>query len=319
MKIATVRYGSHALFALVQDGYVFDAPLLVASCCSGEEAQLLPATVLEALARPEALALCRRALEKVAGVREEELPREALLGRVGEVSFLPPVYLPGKILCLAGNYAEHIEEGGREKAPLKETTNPWIFTKPATTGLIGDGAPIQIPKVWKKVDWEAELAVIVGRRGKYIEAERALDYVAGYAVFNDVSGRGLNLAPHRVERPRDAFFDWFHGKQMDTFAVLGPWLVTPDEVGDPQTLRITLRVNGKVKQDASTAKMIFSVAEIIAFASQIMTLEPGDVIATGTPAGVGAAQHEFLRPGDVVEVEVEKVGTLRNPVIDEMV
>ena len=230
-----------------------------------------------------------------------------------EGTLLAPVPCPPKLLLLAGNYAEHIREGGGE-APEKQTTTPRFFMKPSGITVTAHEQPIIIPKnaVW--VDWEAEFGVVIGKRGKFISAADAYDYVAGYTIVNDVSERELRIEAERVERPMDDFFDWLNGKWIDTFAPMGPCMVTKDEIPDPNNLRITLRVNGVTKQDSNTGNMIFDSAELIEFISRYITLEPGDVISTGTPEGTGHALGERLQDGDVVEIEIDKIGILRNPV-----
>ncbi|HZR01519.1 MAG TPA: fumarylacetoacetate hydrolase family protein [Chloroflexota bacterium] len=233
---------------------------------------------------------------------------------LASVALRAPVPRPPKILCMAGNYADHWREAGLS-APPRDNFAPQMFVKPVTT-VVGPDEPIRLPgPICTHVDYEGELAAVIGRPGFRIPASRALDHVAAYANFNDVSGRKLTVETPRPDNPRTAFFDWLNGKWFDTFGPLGPWLVTADEVPDPQALAIQTRVNGEVRQKASTADMIFSLAETIEWISQFLTLEPGDLIATGTPSGVGSTTGTFLRPGDVVEVEVEGLGILRNPVV----
>jgi 2-keto-4-pentenoate hydratase/2-oxohepta-3-ene-1,7-dioic acid hydratase in catechol pathway len=164
-----------------------------------------------------------------------------------------------------------------------------------------------------------ELAVVIGRRGKCIPPERALAHVFGYTIVNDISERRFKAPEGRPAREWDKFFDWLHGKWFDGFAPMGPWITTADEIPDPQALALELRVNGQQRQHGGTAEMIYPVAELVAFASTMMTLLPGDIIATGTPQGVGSASGDRLKPGDVVECRVEGVGTLVNPVIAEEV
>ena len=314
MRLATVWQADAPTLALVHHDQVLNLKGAVAALVSSTLATRLPPTLRELLAAgPDALEPVRRAAHVLENGATEP-PSAAVIGAVGAVNLLSPLQ-PGKLICLAGNYAEHIEEGGNERAPEKETTNPWLFSKPVSTGLIGDGDAIVIPRVTKAIDWEVELGIVIGRRAKYVPADRAEDYIAGYTVFNDISARTLNLAPHRTQRPKDGFYDWLHGKQMDTHACMGPWVVSSDAIGDPQSLGIRLSVNGQQKQDSSTRKMIFYIPEIIEFASQIMTLEPGDVIATGTPAGIGHVRGEYLQPGDHVEASIEQIGTLHNHVI----
>ncbi|MGH2459345.1 MAG: fumarylacetoacetate hydrolase family protein [Chloroflexota bacterium] len=227
---------------------------------------------------------------------------------------LAPIPRPPKILCLAGNYAEHWREGGHE-APPKENHTPEVFVKPVTT-IVGPDASIRLPgPLCTAVDYEGELAVVIGRAAKNVVAERALDYVAGYANFNDVSGRTLTIDVPRQPTARTGYFDWLNGKWFDTFGPVGPFLAV-DEIADPQALTIQTRVNGTVRQRGATGDMIFTVAETIAWISRFVTLQPGDLIATGTPSGVGATTQTFLRHGDVVEVEVSGLGVLRNRVIE---
>jgi len=242
---------------------------------------------------------------------------ESLAGPIrplDQVRLKAPVPQARKLLALAGNYQEHVREGGRP-THTKEETYPYFFMKPPSTGLIGSGEPVRLPKMARKLDYEGELVIVIGRRGRSIPAEQAYRYVAGYTVMNDVSERSLtSKEPPRVERERDKFFDWLVGKWFDGAAPCGPWLVTREEIEDPHSLHLRTRVNGEVRQEASTGDMIFRVPEIIEFISRILTLEPGDLIATGTPGGVGSARGVFLQPGDTVEVEIEGIGLLSNPI-----
>jgi 2-keto-4-pentenoate hydratase/2-oxohepta-3-ene-1,7-dioic acid hydratase in catechol pathway len=219
---------------------------------------------------------------------------------VDEVDFLPAVY-PGKILAIGRNYADHAIEGGGEppKAPL-------IFAK-LSNALSAHNAPIVLPTISETIDWEAELAVVIGRRAQAVSEGDALDYVFGYTLMNDVTARDLQRKDGQ----------WTRGKGLDTFAPLGPFITTRDEIEDIQNLRIEGLYNGEVTQTSNTSKMIFSIAYLISYISQGITLEPGDVIASGTPEGVGFFRDPpvLLKPGDVCEVRVEKLGTLRNPVV----
>jgi 2-keto-4-pentenoate hydratase/2-oxohepta-3-ene-1,7-dioic acid hydratase in catechol pathway len=245
---------------------------------------------------------------------------ESLAGQVRPLDSLQlksPVPQSRKVLALAGNYQDHVREGGRP-THAKEETYPYFFLKPGSTALIGTGEAILFPRIARKLDYEGELVIVIGKRGKHIPVDQAYRYVAGYTILNDVTDRGLaSKDPPRAERERDKFFDWLVGKWFDTGAPCGPWLVTRDEVEDPHTLRLRTQVNGEIRQDASTADMIFTVPEIVAFISRVLTLEPGDLIATGTPGGVGSAQGKFLQPGDTVEIEIERIGTLRNTLVSE--
>jgi 2,4-didehydro-3-deoxy-L-rhamnonate hydrolase len=236
---------------------------------------------------------------------------------VDEVRLLVPIGHPRKVLLLAGNYAAHVAERGGTVAERAETF-PYVFMKPPTTTLTNPGDPIVIPRVSPDhVDWECELGVVIGRRCRGVSEAEALEYVAGYTVVNDVSDREFQPNPGRKPRERDRFFDWLHGKWHDTFCPVGPCLTTRDAIPDPQSLAIRLTVNDDVKQDATTAQMVFPVAAVVAFVSSFVTLEPGDVIATGTPAGVGSSTGTYLEPGDVVRATIAGIGTLENPVEGE--
>jgi 2-keto-4-pentenoate hydratase/2-oxohepta-3-ene-1,7-dioic acid hydratase in catechol pathway len=232
---------------------------------------------------------------------------------VAGVRLQSPIPLPRKVLCLAGNYQDHIEEEGSRMAE-QDTQTPRIFMKPPSNTVIGPGDPILIPAIGQAIDWEGELAVVIGRRCKAVPAEQALACVAGYTVVNDVSERKLKIKARTQSRPRDEWFDWLNGKWFDSFCPLGPWLVTADELPDPHTLDIRTYVNGELKQHNNTRKMLYRVPEIIAYITAMITLEPGDVICTGTIAGVGNSTGTYLQPGDQVRVEIERIGQLCNPV-----
>ena len=230
------------------------------------------------------------------------------------VELLAPILKPDKVIALAGNYSEHIKEAGLKLGlsdSPRQTTVPRPFLMPPTV-VIGDEQLIPWPAYSEKIDYEIELAVIIGKKAKYIKPSDAPDYIAGYTIANDVSARSVTFAKARAERPWDEFYDWLNGKWADGFLPMGPYLLTADEVEDPQNLDMVLTVNGQVRQKANTSQMIFSVADVVSFLSYIMTLEAGDVIATGTPAGVAAATGKFLKPGDKIECTIEKLGTLKN-------
>jgi 2-keto-4-pentenoate hydratase/2-oxohepta-3-ene-1,7-dioic acid hydratase in catechol pathway len=222
----------------------------------------------------------------------EDVPEEGRL--------LAPV-VPGKIVAVGQNYMDHIREQGAKPPGI-----PILFPKFASC-VIGPGEPIRWPDtLTDRVDYEGELAVVIGRRASRVPHERALDVVLGYTNANDVSARDLQLGDGQ----------WLRGKALDTFLPLGPAIVTPDEAGDPQDLAVRTRLNGETVQDSSTSEMVFSVAELIAFITEGITLEPGDVVLTGTPHGVGVFRDPplFLKPGDEIEVEVGNLGVLANPV-----
>jgi 2-keto-4-pentenoate hydratase/2-oxohepta-3-ene-1,7-dioic acid hydratase in catechol pathway len=211
-----------------------------------------------------------------------------------------PIDRPGKIICVGLNYRDHAEEQGVELP-----TAPLLFAKWNNT-LIGPGEPIVIPPIVTKTDYEAELGVVIGSRVSKVSAENALETVAGYICVNDVSARDLQFADGQ----------WSRGKSPDTYCPVGPQLVPRDEIPDPQKLAIRAILNGETLQDSTTANMVFGVAEIIAYVTQTITLEPGDLIATGTPAGVGAFRDPkvFMQPGDEITIEIEGLGSLTNPV-----
>ncbi len=236
---------------------------------------------------------------------------------LNEAKLRVPIPEPKKVILLAGNYAAHIVEGGGQAVERQETY-PYFFWKPPSTTLTHPGDPVRIPTVSPKhVDWEIELGVILGRRCAHVSEKDALNYVAGYTVCNDISDRRFQINPGRKKRDKDSFFDWLHGKWHDTFLPVGPCVVAATSVPDPQRLPLKLKVNGQVMQDASTAQMIFSVAALVSILSSFVTLEPGDIISTGTPSGVGHARKPpvYLKPGDVVEAEIGSIGVLRNPVV----
>jgi 2-keto-4-pentenoate hydratase/2-oxohepta-3-ene-1,7-dioic acid hydratase in catechol pathway len=211
-----------------------------------------------------------------------------------------PIERPQKIVCVGLNYSDHAAEQG---VALPE--RPILFAKWPNT-LIGPGEPIVVPAISQKVDYEAELGVVIGARTKGISVENALDAVAGYVCVNDISARDLQFADGQ----------WVRGKSPDTFCPVGPQVVPASEVPDPQALRIRAILNGETMQDSTTANMVFGVAEIVSFISQAITLEPGDLIATGTPAGVGAFRDPpvFMQSGDEITIEIEGIGALTNPV-----
>jgi 2-keto-4-pentenoate hydratase/2-oxohepta-3-ene-1,7-dioic acid hydratase in catechol pathway len=223
------------------------------------------------------------------------------VGPFDTVSVLAPVPPPGKIVCVGRNYREHAEETG-SAVP----TQPQLFAKWANA-LVGPGASIVHPAITEQLDYEAELTVVIGRRARHVDIADALDFVYGYTCGNDVSARDLQFGDTQ----------WTRGKALDTFAPMGPWLVTADEIPDPQVLGIRCIVSGEMLQDSSTSEMLFSVAEIIGFTTEAITLERGDVIMTGTPPGVGVARlpQRFLHPGDTVRVEIDRIGALENPVV----
>jgi 2-keto-4-pentenoate hydratase/2-oxohepta-3-ene-1,7-dioic acid hydratase in catechol pathway len=276
--------------------------------CGSEAGIALPATMLALIdAGIEGLDAARRVLD-VAPNR----PGPGVYP-LAEVRLLAPIPEPRRnVICLGRNYAEHARESsaarGQEAPP---PAHPVYFTK-ATTAVIGPCDPIPYDAaISTQIDWEVELGVVIGRRGRAIPVERALEWVFGYMVINDVTARDLQSRHQQ----------WFLGKSLDGSCPTGPCIVTADELPDPHALRLRLRVNGVTKQEATTADLIFNVNACIATLARGTTLLPGDIIATGTPAGVGFARTppEFLKPGDLVEAEIEGIGMLRNPVVEASV
>jgi 2-keto-4-pentenoate hydratase/2-oxohepta-3-ene-1,7-dioic acid hydratase in catechol pathway len=246
----------------------------------------------------------RAALDRIQQADAGRLPKQSFLS-LEEIEFAPPVLRPGKIVCVGRNYRGHCEEQDEEvpKSPI-------LFAK-FPTALVGHRAPVPCPSQTQKLDYEAELAVVIGRCAKEVSRSEALSYVAGYANFNDVSARDIQFADGQ----------WVRGKSFDGFAPMGPFLVTSDEVPDPQNLSVRLELNGTLMQDSNTSRMIFPVAEIVSFCSRSFTLEPGDIIATGTPDGVGVFRKPplFLKPGDTMTVEIGPFGCLVNSVVAPVV
>jgi len=227
-----------------------------------------------------------------------------------------PVLWPSAIYCAGANYSDHAAEMAKranrppEPDPKSLGLKPWHFIK-ASRSLADPDATISASQYTQKLDWEAELAAVIGKPAKNVPVEKALDHVAGYTAANDLSARDLSRRPHIADT--SAFkSDWIGQKSFDGSCPLGPWIVPARDIPDPQNLAIKLWVNDVIKQDSNTGKMIYSIAEQIAHLSTGMTLHPGDVILTGTPAGVGSARNEYLQPGDVVRIEIEHIGLLTN-------
>ncbi len=232
-----------------------------------------------------------------------------------EIVLKPALPEPTTIYLLAGNYQSHITEGGAPPVD-KATITPRPFLKPGSS-VIGDGDPIPIPADSHTLDYEIEIAAVIGRGGKMIAEQDAPSHIAGYTVFNDISARHLTISEGRSERNGDWFFDWLLGKWCDGFSVIGPYLVTSDEIAEPRSLEMSLRVNGDLRQHSEAGEMIFTVPESIAFLSRFVTLRPGDMICMGTPGGVGVTTETYLKHGDVVEASIERLGSMTNTVTGE--
>jgi 2-keto-4-pentenoate hydratase/2-oxohepta-3-ene-1,7-dioic acid hydratase in catechol pathway len=255
----------------------------------------LPPSVRRLLADPALLAAARTAADRPGA---PGLP-------AAEARLHAPVHDPQKIICVGLNYRDHAVES---KMPIPK--EPVLFSK-FPSALVGHNEPIVVPKVSAKVDYEAELVIVIGKAGRHIPEAAAMDHVAGYCVGHDVSARDWQLEKDGKQ--------WMVGKTFDTFAPVGPTLVTRDEVPDPHRLGIRLRLNGKTMQSSNTEQMIFSVPRLVAYLSVVFTLEPGDLIFTGTPPGIGHALQPpvYLKPGDTTEVEIDTLGILRNPIVGE--
>lgn len=298
MRLLTFRTAGHEPRpgALV-DGLVVDLRAL------GEaHGTALPATVLGYLSDPAALRQAQELISAADGAWQSDV-----VTPLDQVTLTAP-FRPGKIVGVGLNYVEHVAESSRTLDTDKDLpSRPVLFSKPATA-VVGPGEPIRHDgTLTSQLDWEVELAVVIGTRAFRVSEEDALSHVAGYSIVNDISARDQRRSGQ-----------WFFSKGQDSYAPLGPWLVTADEIADPQALDVSLRVNGEVKQKSNTRHMLFPISQLIADITSGMTLEPGDVIATGSPSGVGAAQEppQYLQPGDLVELEIEGIGKLTNPVVD---
>jgi acylpyruvate hydrolase len=289
------------------DGHVVDLPrahaaILLHSVDAAARCRVPPDLVGLLQVGAPALAAARQALRFVEDGADRGA-RAGLCHSLSEVEFLAPVPRPGKIVCVGLNYRSHLAE---INDPVPEY--PILFLKPATS-VVGPGQPIVLPHVSQQVDYEGELAVVIGRRGKYIPEADALSYVGGYTCANDVSAHDIEFRTSQ----------WTSGKMLDSFCPLGPVLLTADAVPNPGSLRLKTVLNRHTVQDASTSDMVFSVPFLISYISSLTTLEAGDVILTGTPAGIGCNRkpQAFLRAGDEVSVQIEGVGTLTSPVVAE--
>lgn len=292
--------------AWVFDSTLYDMQAALAAV-SGPYPDAIKAGVGDAIeqwpAQGEAIAACARRVAEAVG--------RPSLQRLSEGSYrLCAPYLPARIFATASNYHEHAREMGT-KLVARAESSPYIFIK-AETSVTDPGANVVKPRSVERLDWEVERGVVIGRGGRHITPAQALSHIAGSVVFNDVTSRDLT---RRTDYPFS--HDWFRGKRFDTFGPMGPWFVPRDCLGDPQALRMTLDVNGERMQDGSTSEMIFSVAEQIAYLSEIVTLKPGDLITTGTPTGVGMGRGVFLKPGDVMRAAIEGIGAIENTVVAE--
>jgi len=292
---------------LLVNGAVYD----LAEAAAGAGYNMMDTVMLDdmvdVLLEPDLLAISRGALAEILG----EVPVEG-------ARLLPPVY-PAKLFCLATNFMSHMQEnisqslqGGRQ---VRELDTPRVFMKPSQNTVIGSDEPLVLSKTAQWVDYEAEMAIIIGEPAKEVSVEEAVEHIAAVTVINDISERELHIWDREEQRDWDNFFDWLNGKWYDGFAPMGPCLVPIEDIGDPDDLDIILRLNGEIMQQSNTSEMIFNCAEIISYISHICTLVPGDTIACGTPAGVGKHRGIRLKDGDVMEVEIPEIGVLRTPVV----
>ena len=256
-----------------------------------------PSTMIDLLQWPAGINVVRQIVERYENTPEGE---RLMTYPLASVTLEAPISRPGKIVALGKNYLDHVEETGSDVPEF-----PVVFTK-FSSSIIGPDDPIVIPKVSSMIDWEVELAIVIGKSCKDVSEDKALDHIAGYTILHDVSARDIQLGDGQ----------WVRGKSLDTFCPMGPCIVTQDELGDASGLKLYTKVNGEIKQDSSTSNLMYNVKQIVSFLSKSFILEPGDVIATGTPSGVGFVRDppEFLKPGDNVELYIEKIGYLRNPV-----
>ncbi len=302
MKLVTFKRGT----AEPRAGIAIEGGIVDLAQAASSLGLTAPVSVVELLAKGEqGLAAARRVEE--AGIAEivPAIPLD-------QVTLLAAVPDPPSVFLLAGNYQSHITEGGGTSVD-KHAITPRPFIKPGTA-VIGAGDPIVIPPDSDTLDYEIEIAAVIGKPAKSVPVENADDYVAGYVVFNDISARSLKISEGRKERDGDWFFDWLLGKWCDGFAVVGPYLVTRDEIGDPTDLEMSLKVNGELRQHSAAGEMIFTIPEAVAFLSRFVTLRPGDLLCMGTPGGVGDTTQTYLQPGDVVITSIERLGTMTNTV-----
>ena len=301
--LATYDQGQGPRAALVLDNRLYDAA--AAARAAGLQSHPLMVGTQQAVEQWPETASAVHALAQALPVlvtRGQVLPLDAVGVRI-----CAP-YRPARIFGAASNYYEHAREMGTTLAPRSESS-PYVFLK-ADSSVIGTEADVVKPAGTTKLDWEVELGVVIGRECRHVSVEQAYEVIAGYTVFNDISARDLN---RRSDYPFT--HDWFRGKSYDTFGPMGPWLVPKECLPEPQKLRMRLQVNDKMMQDDTTEGMIFNIAEQIAYLSSMLTLRPGDLIATGTPTGVGMGRGVFLQAGDVMIASIDGIGSIRNRVV----
>ncbi len=309
MKLVTYETTKKLGVGVVEGDFVVDVGEAIMRYAPGRAAARAlrsagnpPRDMIELLARGEkyrhALSAITRSLAEAAGSSKK---LKALLTPLKRARLRAPIPRPPKITCVGLNYVDHAREQG-----IEPPESPIFFLKSVNT-ICGPGDPIRMPPNSTQVDYEAEFAVVIGKRGHQIPEEKAMEYVAGYVILNDVTARDMQFGDKQ----------WYRGKSCDTFAPTGPWLITRDEIPDPHNLRISLSLNGQTMQDSNTSNLIFKVAYLVSYLSQSVTWEVGDLISTGTPPGVGVFRKPqvFMKPGDSVSVTVERIGTLTNSVV----
>lgn len=301
MKLLNFSSGSEPRLGVLLDGMILDVRVAYQELKEAEPPSWFNTVDDLVKGGEDALGLLERFVN---GISSSD--RERFSIRPELVRFHPTILRPDKVLNMSVNYASHGREAGRNNV-FKE---PFLFIK-LPSCLIGHRQPIVLPRSSTQVDYEGELAVVIGRKGNWIDKSEALRYVVGYTIMNDTSFRDRRIHPATP----DFGLNWLHGKSLDSGTPLGPWLVTKDEIPDPHNLSLVTTVNGEVRQNDNTRNMIFKIPEILEYASQDITLRPGDVISTGTPAGVGLGTGKYLKKGDVVSIKVEGVGELSNPVM----
>lgn len=300
MECKTLRFVRYLHSGVESYGLLFDDEIIGLQKLAGALETTLPSTMEELIDFGEEGI---RTVEQLIVNSTKTEKRKATI-KMSEAAFLAPISSPPKIICLGLNYRDHAEEAGTDIPD-----EPIIFMKPRTA-IVGPDEPIIRPTFVKELDYEVELAIVIGKKCKNIPVSEAGKYVFGYTAFNDISAREIQFKDRQ----------WTRGKSFDTFAPMGPCITTTDQIGNPGNLNIRTRVNGELRQDSSTKNMVFNVYEVIHHISRVMTLEPCDIIATGTPAGVAVFTKptpKFLSPGDLVEVEIENIGTLRNKVAED--
>jgi acylpyruvate hydrolase len=314
MKLVTFAHRGVQRVGLLEGEHVIDVNRAYAALL-GQRGDLRAEAMAVALVPVEMIGILEAGERALAAIREaagyvreglgsgeqaEGLKRDGLVFTLSEVTLKAPVPRPGKLILLGLNYRDHAEETGQKIPEV-----PTLFAK-YSNSVVGPGAAILIPRATEQIDYEAEFAFVIGRRGHHISREHALDYVAGYTIINDVSARDYQFVTSQ----------WMVGKTFDTHCPMGPALVLKDEIPDPHNLDISLSIAGEVLQRSNTNQLIFKIPETVEYLSQVMTLEPGDVISTGTPAGVGFTRKppRWLRPGETVRVEIAGLGVLENPV-----